>query len=100
MEAGERPPAHYHQGLMAAPEYVPTDPTAVPHYRSPDVVPASWSADRAGSVGVAQPIGEGLGSQGPDQGYALTLTHLFDDRVVLAPGESRADVMAGRIVWM
>jgi hypothetical protein len=36
-----------------------------------------------------------LGSPGPDQGYALTLTSVFDDRLHLAPGEHRADVNAG-----
>jgi hypothetical protein len=38
-----------------------------------------------------------LGSQGPDQGYALRLAQLFVDRLKLAEGEHKADVMAGCI---
>lgn len=82
---------------MAAPEYVPTDPTAPPSYRSPAVVPEPWRPGRPASVGVTQPTGPGFGHQGPDQGYALTLTRLFTDRVRLAPGEDLDDVMAGAV---
>ena len=82
---------------MAAPEHVPTDPNAVPSYQSPDVVPAGWTAVRAAALGVAQPVGPALGHQGPDQGYALTLCHLFADRLVLAEGEHAEDVMAGAV---
>jgi hypothetical protein len=39
----------------------------------------------------------GLGVPGPDQGYALKLAAAFEDRVALAPGESRADVFAGAV---
>ena len=82
---------------MAAPEYVPTDQRAPRSYRSPDVVPESWSNDRAGSVGTEQPVGPALGYQGPDQGYVLTLVRHFDSRVILAEGEQRDDVMAGAV---
>jgi hypothetical protein len=36
-----------------------------------------------------------LGSQGPDQGYALRLAQLFVDRLVLVEGENQGDVMSG-----
>jgi hypothetical protein len=35
-----------------------------------------------------------LGTQGPDQGYALRLAQLFVDRLHLAPGENKGDLMA------
>lgn len=80
---------------MAAPEYVPTDQRAPRSYRSPDVVPGSWSADKPGSVGTEQPVGPALGYQGPDQGYVLTLVRHFKSRIILAEGEQRDDVTAG-----
>jgi hypothetical protein len=40
-------------------------------------------ADRPGDLGGPQPTGTRLGAQGPDQGYALTLVSLFDDRLHL-----------------
>lgn len=82
---------------MAAPDNVPTRSTAPRSYRSPDVVPASWSAARPAALGVAQPLGAGLGHQGPDQGYALSLTRRFDERLVLVDREHRPDVYAGAV---
>jgi hypothetical protein len=35
-----------------------------------------------------------LGTQGPDQGYALRLAQFFVDRLHLASGENKGDVMA------
>jgi hypothetical protein len=59
---------------MAAPEYVPVKPMDdVRAYESPPRRPDSWLADRPGDFEGAQPRGDGLGSQGPDQGYALKL---------------------------
>ena len=79
---------------MAAPDYVPTDPTVrVRRYSSPPRRPDSWVADRPGDVAGPQPTGTRLGSQGPDQGYALTLVELFDDRLVLGRVD-RADAVA------
>ena len=69
---------------MAAPDYVPTDPTEkVRKYSSPPRRGDSWVADRPGDIGGPQPTGTRLGAQGPDQGYALTLVKLFDDRLQL-----------------
>jgi len=81
---------------MAAPDYVPTEPQAnVRAYRSPDHVPDSWLADRPADLGAFQPRAKGLGYQGPDLGYVLTLVDRFDDRISLSPGERRDDCDAG-----
>jgi len=81
---------------MAAPGYVPTEPLAtVRSYQSPDHVPDPWLADRPGDLGPYQPMAKGLGYQGPDLGYVLTLVDRFDDRISLAPGERRDDCDAG-----
>lgn len=61
---------------MAAPEYVPVKPVDdVRAYESPPRRPDSWWAARAGDLPAGQPRGDRLGSQGPDQGYALKLAH-------------------------
>lgn len=51
-------------------------------------------ADRPGEISGPQPTGTRLGTQGPDQGYALTLVKLFDDRLHLG-GVSKDDAVAG-----
>jgi hypothetical protein len=51
-------------------------------------------AERPGDLAGEQPTGEGLGTPGPDQGFALKLAKMFDDR--LHTGElHRDDVVAG-----
>ena len=73
---------------MAAPKYVPTLPTDAPRtYGSPDHVPDDWRPDRPGDLGGAQPRGPRLGTQGPDQGYALRLATLLEPALRLQPGE-------------
>jgi hypothetical protein len=53
-------------------------------------------ASRAGEVvGNPMPEGDGFGSQGPDQGYALFLAKRFADKLELVEGEHKADVIAG-----
>lgn len=81
---------------MAAPDYVPRPATERPRvYTSPPWRPDEWTADRPADLTGAQPTGPGLAWQGPDQGYVLTLVHLFDDRLRLTDGERRGDVDAG-----
>jgi len=82
---------------MAAPKYVPTDHNGPKSYRSPDVVPSSWTSPRAGSLDGTQPEGAALGNQGPDQGYALLLAREFGDKVLLVADEHHHDVMAGAV---
>ena len=83
---------------MAAPEYVPESPTQTKHYASPPQREGGWSADRPGEVvGAGEAHVSSLGSQGPDQGYALTLTKVFADKLHLRDGEHRSDVDAGAV---
>ncbi len=46
-------------------------------------------------VGIEPSVGPGLGSQGPDQGYALKLAERFAGQLMLAPGEREDDALAG-----
>lgn len=80
---------------MAAPEFVPSAPTTAKHYISPPQRAGAGSAPRPGETFGAEPTGERLGSQGPDQGFALTLTSVFDRKIELTDGEHRSDVDAG-----
>jgi hypothetical protein len=70
---------------MAAPRSAPAGLRASSHYRSPDVVPDGWEPDRPAEIDGLQPVGRRLGSQGPDQGFALRVAGRFRDR--LHPGE-------------
>lgn len=81
---------------MAAPEYVPSAPTTQRHYNSPPQRGGGWSADRPGETFANDSaVGTRLGSQGPDQGFAITLTKVFDGKLELADGEHASDVHAG-----
>jgi hypothetical protein len=81
---------------VAAPEFVPVKPLAdVRVYESPPRRPDQWHADRPGDLLGRQPVGDGLGVPGPDQGYALKLA---DDvfRPLLETGAGHAaDAIAG-----
>jgi hypothetical protein len=44
-----------------------------------------------------QPRGLLLGSQGPDQGYMLSLARRFEGKLTLAPGEHERDALAGAV---
>ena len=81
---------------MAAPDFVPVRPGSSKSYESPPRRDGSWTASRPAEViDAGQPSGEGLGSQGPDQGYALKLAKSFAGRLVRATGEHEADAIAG-----
>lgn len=83
---------------MAQPDFVPRPAAEVVRtYSSPPRDPEGWLADRPGDFSTSgrQPSGALLGSQGPDQGYALSLVPLFDGRLTLTEGEHFADVAAG-----
>jgi hypothetical protein len=80
---------------MAAPAFVPSRLAHQPR-RGLALPPAGpWRAERPADLGPAQPTGPGFGTPGPDQGFALRLARRFEDRLVLEPGEHRADVVAG-----
>ena len=82
---------------MAAPEYVPAEAdgraagvlVAAPTAR----VVAGRAARRARRR--ASPAPTRLGNQGPDQGYALKLVRLFDDKLHLTDGEHHEDAEVG-----
>lgn len=81
---------------MTQPDYVPV--TSGNQVRPVDLLPtpAPWNADRPGEInGGAQPSGAGMGTPGPDQGYALHLARRFSDQLVLSEGERPEDAMAG-----
>jgi hypothetical protein len=80
---------------VAAPEYVPSSLAQQPRRGLPLPPARPWRADRPGDLGPRQPQGPTLGSQGPDQGYALVLARRFEDRLTLAPGESKDDAVMG-----
>lgn len=81
---------------MSQPQSVPTSPVGSTHYESPPRRNRVWNADRPGDVvNDGQPAGSLVGSQGPNQGFALKLARHFDDQLVLVDGEHKADVVAG-----
>lgn len=81
---------------MAAPDFVPVRPGARKSYESPPRREGSWTPARpAEVVDTGQPEGAGLGSQGPDQGYAMRLVRSFRGNLVVAKGEHEADAIAG-----
>jgi hypothetical protein len=80
---------------MAQPQFVPTTLDEQPRKGLPLPPADGWRADRPAELGARQPRGRGLGSAGPDQGYALKLVHQFDDRLVVSPPETVEDAVAG-----
>ena len=80
---------------MSAPRFVPVVP--INPYRDGEHLPpaAEWKTDRPGEVRGGQPSGRGLGSPGPDQGYAIKLANMFHGKLRLAEGEHEHDVMEG-----
>lgn len=75
---------------------MPVSPVATNYYESPPRRDREWNADRPGDVFTqGQPEGSLLGSQGPDQGFALKLARHFEDQLVLTKGEHKEDVVAG-----
>jgi len=83
---------------MAAPDYVPTTtPAKQRHYVSPPRLADSWVANRPGDLSDHQPLGNGLGVPGPDQGYALALARRFEGKLLLSSSENSSDAVAGAV---
>jgi len=80
---------------MAAPKSAPAGTNESRHYSSPDVVPSSWDPQRPGVVEGLQPVGARLGSQGPDQGFALTIATRLAPKVHLQGRERLDDAIRG-----
>jgi hypothetical protein len=66
-------------------------------YESPPRRADSWRADRPADFADdhRQPVGDLLGNQGPDQGYALRLARVLEPELQLAEGEHAKDALAG-----
>lgn len=82
---------------MAAPDYVPVTLADTPRSVLSMPPPRGWTASRPADLVGSQPSGTTLGSQGPDQGYALALAARFADQLHLEPGEHADDVIAGAV---
>lgn len=81
---------------MAAPKFAPVPPVSrVRSYASPDHVPDGWHPNRPGAVRGLQPHGARLGTQGPDQGFALRIASLLAPKVKLQAGEHLDDAIRG-----
>jgi hypothetical protein len=91
-----RPPECQTAGDMSAPKFAPTPAVDDSRsYSSPPVTPKGWTNDRPGAFDGFQPAGAQLGSQGPDQGFALKIAADYLTRLHLQPGEHSADVVKG-----
>ncbi len=59
-------------------------------------VPSIWTQSRPSELrGTSAPAGTQLGTPGPDAGFALKLARRFADTIVLAPGDTVEDAIAG-----
>ncbi len=81
---------------MAAPRFAPVPPVDETRgYEAPDHVPGAWMPDRPAEITGFQPVGERLGYQGPDQGFAIKIANTFRPKLRLQAGESADDAVAG-----
>jgi len=80
-----------------------TQPTFVPSAEADQVRPArhmhfpgSWTTSRPAELTVPEhPRGRGMGTPGPDSGFALRLAHRFEHELKLDDGETEHDVALG-----
>jgi len=82
---------------VSQPKFVPAAGAATgKYYESPPRHPGSWMATRPGEVvRDGQPHADHMGSQGPDQGFAIKLARHVEGEVVLHGKEDFDDAMAG-----
>jgi hypothetical protein len=81
---------------MAAPKFSPVDPVDhARYYTSPEHVPDSWVPGRPGEIEGFQPEGTALGSQGPDQGFALRIASRLRPKLRPQGTENADDVIRG-----
>lgn len=83
---------------MAAPKSAPAGANESLYYSSPAVVPSAWDPDRPGLVDGLQPVGPGLGAQGPDQGFALTIATRLAPKLRLQERERSDDAIRGCVL--
>ncbi|MHB8670181.1 MAG: hypothetical protein ACYDAD_06420 [Acidimicrobiales bacterium] len=82
---------------MAAPDYVPVALGDRPRRAEAPIPAHKWRATRPGDLVHGPPSGPGFGRPGPDQGYAMLLARRLADRLILGPGESVDDAVAGAV---
>ena len=81
---------------MAQPTFVPVPDTDRVRPSIPAPIPTKARANRPGELrSPTVPSGKGVGTTGPDQGYALSLASRLAPRLHLADGEDRHDVALG-----
>lgn len=81
---------------MGQPEYVLTGLDEQPRRGLGLPPPRRWKYGRPGEIfGPEQPMGNGFGYPGPDQGYALLLARRFEERIEHSDKESTEDAVAG-----
>lgn len=90
---------------MTQPDYAPIAPADRVRPVGKLPAPLAWKADRPADHRGSAPVraanhdgtggGDRFGMTGPDQGYALHLAERFHGRLVLGPGESAEDAVAG-----
>ena len=81
---------------MAQPTFVPVSDADRVRPSIPAPVPLKARTGRPGELrSPTAPVGRGIGTTGPDQGFALTLAHRLAPRLRLADGEDRHDVALG-----
>ena len=80
---------------MSAPKFVPV--ATIGAFREGEELPPSgeWRSDRPAEVAAHQPKRRGMGTPGPDQGYALKLANSFHGKLELVEGEHEHDVILG-----
>lgn len=88
-------------GIVAAPKFVPLDPVHEPRdYESAPRRMLPWFTDRPGDFAAAPEHPDrdagGVGSPGPDQGYAMKLSALLRDELQVSESEHVED--AERVV--
>jgi hypothetical protein len=84
---------------MTQPRYAPIRPADEVREAFQPPPPTPWRPHRPGEYrpGERRPS-SGLGTPGPDQGYALLLAESFSDRLILEKGEEPKDVLRAATV--
>lgn len=82
--------------VVAQPTFVPVADADRVRASFQQPIPLKVRSGRPGELrGPVSPSGRGIGTTGPDQGYALSLAHRLSPRLHLADGEDRHDVALG-----
>lgn len=82
--------------MVAQPSFVPVPDADRVRPSIPAPIPLKVRANRPGELrGPTLPTGRGVGTTGPDQGFALALANRLAPSLQLAEGEDRHDVALG-----